>query len=156
MKHMTSLDALDRKIVNALQSEGDLSHAKLGEQVGASSAACWRRVRSLESAGVFGPTVRLVNPTAVGKNVSVLCQVKVASQDPTSRQSFEKLIATREEIVECYSMTGDWDYLLLIIATDIPEFETILMKEILSHPSVASSSSLFALKRIKYTTSIPV
>ena len=153
---MIKLDPLDRKILNALQNDGNLSNAKLGESVGASSAACWRRVRSLESAGVFGPTVRLVNPSAIGKNVSVLCQIKVVSQDPTSRDSFEKLIGTRDEIVECYSMTGEWDYLLLVIASDIPAFETFLMKEILSHSSVASSSSLFALKRIKYTTSIPV
>ena len=153
---MTKLDPLERKIINALQRDGDLSHAKLADKVGASSASCWRRVRALQAAGVFGPAVRLVNPAAVGKNVSVLCQIKVVSQDPASRESFEKLIAMRDEIVEGYSMTGDWDYLLLIIASDLPAFEAFLMKEILSHPAVASSSSLFALKRIKYTTAIPV
>lgn len=153
---MITLDALDRKIISILQKDGDLSHAKLAERVGASSASCWRRIKSLENSGVLGETVRLVTPSSVGKDVNVFCQIKVASQDPASRKDFEKLMRTRDEVMECYSMSGEWDYLLRVVTSDILEFEAFLMSEILSHPSVESSSSLFALNRVKYTTAIPL
>jgi DNA-binding Lrp family transcriptional regulator len=153
---MISLDALDLKILQALQREGDISHAKLAETIGASTASCWRRIKVLEDKGVLGPVVRLVNPEAVGLGLDVLCQVRVKSQEPESRKSFEKFIATHNEVVECFSMSGEWDYLMRIMVGSVTDYENFVMRELLAHAAVAASTSHFALKRIKYTTALPL
>ena len=156
MNETHQLDALDRKILRVMQERGDLSHAALGEEVGASAASCWRRIKALEGAGVLGAAVRLVEPQAIGRGLDVLCQVRVKSQDQEARRQFEALVASHDEIMECYSMSGEWDYLLRVVVADVRDYERFLMHELLNHGAVAASASHFALKRIKYTTAMPV
>jgi len=153
---MNSLDALDRRILKILQQEGDISHSKLAESVGASSASCWRRIKALEERGVLHGAVRLVNPETVDLSLDVLCQVRVKSQEPGSRDDFEQFVGNHPEIVECFSMSGEWDYLLRVMVSSVAKYEHFLMRELLAHPSVATSASHFALKRIKYTTALPL
>ena len=153
---MEHISHLDRKILYALQRRGDISHAALAEEIGASTASCWRRIKALESAGVLGPTVRLVDPAAIGRELNVLCQVRMKAHDLAAREDFERFIDAHEEIMECYSMTGEWDYLLRVIVGNVSDYERLLMRELLSHPAVATCSSHFALKQIKYTTAMPV
>lgn len=153
---MQQLDALDRRILRVLQRRADISHADLSEEVGASPASCWRRVRALEEAGVLKEHVRLVDPFAVGRGLDVICQVRMKSHEPAARLSFEQLAQDHDQVMECLSMSGEWDYLLRVVVRDVREYETFLMRELLGHPSVANSASQFALKRVKYTTSIPV
>jgi DNA-binding Lrp family transcriptional regulator len=150
------MDTVDRQILRTLQADGSLSIAALATQVGTSTASCWRRVRSLEAAGVLGRTVRLVDARKVHRGVNVLCQVRLKSHAPESRRGFERLLESHEEIMECYSMSGEWDYLLRIVVADIDEYERFLMKHVLNHESVATVASNFALSQLKYSTALPV
>jgi DNA-binding Lrp family transcriptional regulator len=149
-------DPVDRRIVRELQRDASLSHAALGEKVGASAASVWRRVRALEKAGVLGRTVRLADPAAIGRAVNVLCQVRMNRQTVSDRAGFEEFIQAREEIVECYAMSGEWDYLLRIAVRDVADYDRFIMRGVLAHPSVANAASNFALRQVKYTTAIPV
>ncbi|MCC6827346.1 MAG: Lrp/AsnC family transcriptional regulator [Novosphingobium sp.] len=156
VKFMSELDAIDRKILDHLQTDASLSNAELAERVGSSAASCWRRVKILEAAGVLGPTVRLLNPQALGRSVNVLCNLRVRSHTREVRNAFEDFVRERREIVECYSMSGEWDYLLRIVVADVADYELFLMRVLLDHPSVGGASSHFALSQTKYTTALPV
>ncbi len=150
------LDAIDRRIVRALQRDASLSHAALAESVGASAASVWRRVRTLEKEGVLGPSVRLADPALLGRSVNVMCQVRMHRQTVDARAEFESFIQSREEIVECYAMSGEWDYLLRIAVRDVADYDRFIRQGVLAHPSVANAASNFALRQVKYTTEIPV
>ncbi|HEX2763188.1 MAG TPA: Lrp/AsnC family transcriptional regulator [Allosphingosinicella sp.] len=156
MKDTAHLDAVDRRIVRELQRDASLSHSALAERVGASPASVWRRVRSLEKAGVLGRAVRIANPEALGRAVNVLCQVRMTRQTVEARSDFEDFIQSREEIVECYAMSGEWDYLLRIAVADVADYDRFIMRGVLAHSSVANAASNFALRQVKYTTEIPV
>ena len=156
MKEDDHLDAVDRRIIRELQRDAGLSHAALAEQVGASAASVWRRVRSLEKAGVLGKAVRLASAEYLGRSVNVLCQVRMTRQTVEARADFEDFIRAREEIVECYAMSGEWDYLLRIAVRDVADYDRFIMRGVLAHPSVANAASNFALRQVKYTTEIPV
>jgi Lrp/AsnC family transcriptional regulator len=156
MSDTHQLDEIDRRIVRALQRDASLSHAALAESVGASAASVWRRVRNLERAGVLGATVRLVDPGRLGRSVNVLCQVRMTKQTMDARDEFERFIQSREEIVECYAMSGEWDYLLRIAVRDVADYDRFIRQGVLAHASVANAASNFALRQVKYTTEIPV
>ncbi|SMF77890.1 Lrp/AsnC family transcriptional regulator [Allosphingosinicella indica] len=156
MKEDGQLDAIDKRLLRELQRDAGLSHAALAEKVGASSASVWRRIRALEQAGVIGKTVRLADPEALGRSVNVLCQVRMNRQTTASRAEFEQFIQSRAEIVECYAMSGEWDYLLRIAVKDVADYDRFIMRGVLAHPSVANAASNFALRQVKYTTEIPV
>ncbi len=150
------MDAVDRRIVRALQRDASLSHAAMAETVGASAASVWRRVRNLEKEGVLGASVRLASPERLGRSVNVMCQVRMTRQTMDARDEFERFIAGREEIVECYAMSGEWDYLLRIAVKDVADYDRFIRQGVLAHPSVANAASNFALRQVKYTTEIPV
>ena len=151
-----TLDHVDRAILRALQEEGDLSQAALAEKVGASAASCWRRIAKLEEAGVLTKTVRLVNAERIDKGLNVFCQVRMKSHAESARQDFERFISSHREVLECYSMSGEWDYLIRAVVGNVREYEELLMRGILAHEAVLSSSSHFAMKAVKYTTALPV
>src|SRR4051812_37020658 len=100
MKPAFQIDGVDRRIIRELQRDASLSHAALGERVGASPASVWRRVRALEQEGILGKSVRLADPAALERSVNVLCQVRMARQNVEARAEFEEFIQSREEIVE--------------------------------------------------------
>ena len=154
--NMFHLDEIDRRIVRELQRDASLSHAALAERVGASAASVWRRVRVLEKESVLGPSVRLANAERLGRSVNVLCQVRMTRQTIEARAEFEEFIRSRAEIVECYAMSGEWDYLLRIAVKDVADYDRFIMRGVLAHPSVANAASNFALRQVKYTTEIPV
>ena len=156
MKSSLDLDAIDKKILAILQRDATVSHTDLAERVGASSASCWRRVKAMEAAGILVSTVRLVDPAKLGRGVNVLCSVRVVSQLHASSIAFEAFVKDHPEIVECYSMSGDWDYLLRVVAADVADYNEFLMGKMLKHPAVASASSHFALETIKFTTTLPI
>ena len=153
---MFQLDGIDRRIIRELQRDASLSHAALAEKVGASPASVWRRVRALEAEGVLGRSVRLASAEHLGRAVNVLCQVRMTRQSIEARAEFEEFIQSREEIVECYAMSGEWDYLLRIAVRDVADYDRFVMRGVLAHPSVANAASNFALRQVKYTTEIPV
>ena len=156
MNEIDHIDGVDRRIIRELQRDASLSHAAVAEKVGASSASVWRRVRNLEKSGVLGRAVRLADPKALGREVNVLCQVRMTRQTVEARSDFEDFIQSREEIVECYAMSGEWDYLLRISVRDVADYDRFIMRGVLAHPSVANAASNFALRQVKYTTEIPV
>jgi Lrp/AsnC family transcriptional regulator len=156
MSESRNLDAIDRKLLGALQRDASLSHAELADRVGASTASCWRRIRALETDGVLGRQVRLVDATRIGRGVNVLCHIRMKSHSAEATDAFESFVAARDEIIECYSMSGDWDYLLRILVADVEDYNRFLMRIVLRHPSVATGSSHFALAQVKYTTAVPI
>ncbi len=153
---MFQMDEIDRRIVRELQRDATLSHAALADLVGSSGASVWRRVRVLEKEGVLGRTVRLANAELLGRSVNVLCQVRMSRQTVEARAQFEDFIQARPEIVECYAMSGEWDYLLRIAVEDVADYDRFIMRGVLAHPSVANAASNFALRQVKYTTEIPL
>lgn len=156
MKALSILDAVDRRILTELQRDASLSHADLAERVGTSAASCWRRIKSLEAAGILVATIRLVDAERVGRGVNVFCNVRICSHARDVRASFEEFVRSRPEVLECYSMSGDWDYLLRVVAADVGDYEQFLMRTLLEHPAVGGASSHFALSLTKFTTAIPV
>lgn len=150
------MDEVDRKILRALQRGSEQNQADLALAVGASTASVWRRIRALEADGVIGPQIRLVDPEAVGCTLNVVCQVRMRTHDREARAEFERFIEGRDEIVECFSMSGEWDYLLHVVAHTVADYERFLMREVLGHKAVATSASHFAMRRIKYTTALPI
>jgi DNA-binding Lrp family transcriptional regulator len=156
MKSPIELDAIDRRILAVLQGDASLSSAELAERVGSSAASCWRRVKALEAAGILGPAVRLLDAEAIGRKVNVLCNIRVRSHVRDVRASFEEFVRQRQEIMECYSMSGEWDYLIRVVVADVEDYERFLMRVLLEHPAVGSASSHFALSVTKYTTALPV
>lgn len=150
------LDQIDRKLLHELQRDASISHAELAERVGASTASCWRRIRALEADGILGRPVRLVDAARIGRGVNVICHIKIKGHSAETTEAFEDFIAARDEIIECYSISGDWDYLLRILVTDVEDYNRFLMRTVLRHPSVATGSSHFALAQVKYTTAVPI
>lgn len=156
MKESVKLDPLDRRILAQLQRDASLSNAELAERVGSTSPSCWRRIRQLEDAGVLKETVRLADPKLLGQSVNVLCQVRMRDYSAECIERFEDFVERSERIMECYSISGDWDYLMRIVASDVAGYEHFLMRVMLKHPSIASASSHFALSITKYQTALPV
>ena len=156
MKDELHFDEIDRKLLRALQHDASLSHAALAEQVGASPASCWRRIKALEAAGVLRDSVRLVDAEKVGRGVNVMCQLRMKSHATAQRQEFEAFLRGRPEIMECHSMSGEWDYLMRVVVADVTGYERFLMGTLLNHPNVANAASHFALSQVKYTTAMPI
>lgn len=153
---MRQIDAIDRRIIAELQADGTITHNQLAERVGASSASCWRRIKVLEAEGILTRTVRLVDPHKIGRGVNVLCNVRMRSHGAQTRGAFERFVLTRPEIIECFSMSGDWDYLMRIVVADVADYNHFLMEVLLAQEAVAGASSHFALALTKYTTELPV
>lgn len=156
MEKSNQIDLLDRRIIAELQRDASLSHAELAQRVGSSTASVWRKIRALENAGILLGSVRMVDAGMVGYGVNVLCNVRARSHSVEARTSFEDFVRERPEILECYSMSGDWDYLLRIVARDVADYEAFLMRTLLHHPAVASASSHFALSVTKHIIALPI
>ena len=149
------LDAIDLKILAALQDDARIANTDLAEAVGLSPAPCLRRVRALEEAGVIRRHVSLVDPRAVGLPVSVFVNVSLERQIESALNRFESSVRNRPEVMECYLMTGDADYLLRVVMPDLGAYERFLLEHLTRIPGVASIKSSFALKQVKYSTALP-
>jgi Lrp/AsnC family transcriptional regulator, leucine-responsive regulatory protein len=155
-KEMVALDQIDRKIIKALQDNARLSSQELSERVGISTSPCWRRVKALEDAGVITRYVTLVDPEALGLSISIFTNVSLDKQVETALETFQKAVRKRPEVMECYLMTGDFDYLLRVVVGSLHDYERFLLDHLTKIPGVASIKSSFALKQVKYTTALPV
>ena len=150
------LDAIDHKILAALQADGRLSNVELAERVGLSPSPCLRRVRLLEEAGVINRYVALVDQRAVGLPVSVFISIKLERQHEEDLDKFEAEVSGYPEVLECYLMTGSRDYLLRVATRDLSAYERFLKTKLTRVENVASIESSFALKQVKYTNSLPL
>lgn len=149
------ISASDRKLLEALQEDVTLNQIDLAERAGLSRTSVWRRVRELEEADVIESRVALLNPKTLGLQIHVLLSVTMVEHSDKTRQSFEYHVGNLPEVMECFSVSGERDYVLQIISRDIESYNEFLNTKILHHDSVHSASSSFALRRVKYTTALP-
>jgi DNA-binding Lrp family transcriptional regulator len=152
----TPLDSTDRAILNELQRDAKLSNVDLAARIHLSPSPCLARVRELERAGVIQRYVALANPQTLGLNVSVFIQISLDKQVERSLEVFEKAIAEYPQVMECYLMTGDADYMLRVIVADVPALQKFIVGGLARIPGVSNIRSSFALKQVKYETALPV
>jgi DNA-binding Lrp family transcriptional regulator len=151
-----TLDAIDQKILAALQGNARLTNVELAEQAGLSPSPCLRRVRTLEDYGIIKGYAALVDQESVGLPVSVFIMVSLEKQIEHALEVFEERIRALPEVMECYLMTGDSDYLLRVVTSDLQAYEKFLMHQLTKFPSVNSIKSSFALKQVVYRTALPI
>jgi Lrp/AsnC family transcriptional regulator, leucine-responsive regulatory protein len=150
------LDAIDIKILNALQEDASISNIELADRVGLSQSPCLRRVKALEEARIIRKRVTLLEPRSIDLSVNVFVNVTLEKQIRERLQDFEKEVLRRPEVLECYLMTGEADYLLRVVVQDLDAYERFLKNHLTRIPGVASIKSSFALNQVQYRTALPL
>jgi Lrp/AsnC family transcriptional regulator, leucine-responsive regulatory protein len=151
---MIQLDEIDCSILNALQQEGRISIIDLAERVGLSATPCARRVKHLEDEGVIERYTAVLNPRVLGKRLDVFVNVRLRSSTSEAIEIFERAIKSMPEVVECYLVTGNYDYLVHIKVADIDDFKSYVRERLSGIASVGETVSSIALEQTKHTTSI--
>jgi Lrp/AsnC family transcriptional regulator len=146
----------DRRLLAALQRDATLNQSELAEIAGMSRTSCWRRIRDFEDAGLIERQVVLLNPKLAGFTIEVLVLVAMTEHSEKNRESFERHVSLLDEVMECFSVSGERDYLLQVVARDMDSYNDFLNAQILRHPAVQSASSTFVLRRVKYSTALPL
>jgi len=149
-------DEIDHKILRVLQEDGRISNQDLADQVGLSPSPCLRRVKALEESGVIQKYVALVDPAAVRQTLQAIVEVRLNQQTVASVAQFEKQILKYPQVLECYLMAGDWDYMLRVVAHDLDDFRTFCVDSLAKIPGVANVKSSICMKQVKYSTALPV
>ncbi len=150
------IDEIDRRILDELQRDAGVSTTDLAARVGLSMSPCWRRIRRLENLGVIRGRVALLDRHALGLEVTVFASVKLSAHGRQSLHEFEAAVLELDEVVSCHVMTGEIDYLLQVVTTDIGSYETFLREELLGLATVREVHSQIALSELKNTTRLPV
>lgn len=154
------LDAIDRRILRALQANGRATYDELAAEVGLSGSATLRRVKRLEEAGVIAGYVALVRPDSVGLGLSAYINVRLEKHAETHKRTpmdlFRASVQAWPEVVECAALTGEMDYLLHVLVQDMAHYSRFIMETLLKHPSVQDCKTSFVLQRLKSTTALPV
>ena len=149
-------DRADRLILETLQRNARITNAALAEKVHLSESACLRRVRSLEQSGLISGYSALVNQEKAGFPVNLFVNITVDRQDQKDLQAFEQAVRRIPEVMECYLMTGDYDYLLRVVVADTADFERIHSQHLTRLPSVIRVHSSFALRTVQKSFALPV
>jgi Lrp/AsnC family leucine-responsive transcriptional regulator len=150
------LDDIDRKIIAALQADGKITVNELAEKVGLSASPCARRVRLLEQAKVIKGYTAIIDQKKVGLPISAFASIKLERQREDALERFSKAVSRWPEVVDCYLMTGQRDYLLRIVVRDLEAYERFLNDKMTRLEGVASIETSFALKQIKRSEALPV
>jgi DNA-binding Lrp family transcriptional regulator len=150
------MDEFDLKMLRALQQDGRLTNQELADLIGLSPSQCSRRRVTLEKAGVITGYHAAVSNAAVGLNVLVFIQVSLATQAPDSGQAFAKLIRGVDEVQECYSLTGEADYLVKLVVPNLEALSRVINDVFLPHRSVGRVQSSVVLDRVKETARLPL
>ncbi len=150
------IDRTDRAILHELQLDGRLSNVALAERVNLSESACLRRVRSLEDSGVISGYAMIVDQAKVGFSTTVFVQISLDRQQREDLEKFERAVAAVPEVVECYLMTGDADFLLRVVAADAADYERIHSTHLTRLPGVTRVHSSFSLRNIVKKTELPI
>ena len=153
---MISLDRTDRSILHELQLDGRISNVKLAERINLSESACLRRVKMLEDAGIIDGYAMLINQAAVGLSGNVFVEITLNRQRREDQDAFEAGVAHVPEVMECYLMSGDYDYLLRVVVADTGDYERIHHEQLTSLPGVARVRSSFALRAATKRTELPI
>ena len=152
----STLDVLDRKMLQELQQDGRITNQRLSELVGLSPSPCLRRLRQLESEGVITGYVALVDPVTVGMSVTAFVRIRLDRQDDRHLAAFEDAVAGFPEVMECYLMSGEADYQLRVLVPSLAAFEDFLRFKLTRIPAVAEVTTSFALRPVVYRTALPV
>ena len=150
-----TIDATDLRILRQLQEHGRLTNVDLAARVGLSPSPCLARVKAMEKSGVINRYVALVNPDALDLGIIVFIQVALERQVESALETFEARMLAFDEVMECYLMTGDSDYLVRLVVKDMASLQRFITKELTTIPGVANIRSSFALKQVKYKTALP-
>ncbi|MCI5044842.1 MAG: Lrp/AsnC family transcriptional regulator [Aquisalinus sp.] len=150
------LDQIDRKILHYLQENARITNADLAEKVGLSPTPCLRRLRRLESEDIIKGYHTEVNREALGIGVTVVIMIKLEREDEASLRSFEAEISERPEVVECFLVTGKFDYFLRVIIPNLVDYEAFLSETLLRMNNVASVESSFTLRQVTKKNVLPL
>jgi Lrp/AsnC family transcriptional regulator, leucine-responsive regulatory protein len=150
------MDSMDRRILRELQHDASLSNVELARRVGLSPSPCLARVRALEVSGVIRQYVALANPVALGLGLNVFINISLRTQSKDALARFEQRIAEHDEVMECYLMTGDSDYLIRVVVADIAALERFIIDQLTPIADIEKIRSSFALKQVRYNTALPL
>ncbi len=150
------MDSTDLKILQELQVDGALSNVELARRVHLSPSPCLTRVRALEAQGVIQRYVALADPKALGLGLNVFISISLKEQSRQALADFEQRIAEHDEVMECYLMTGDSDYLIRVAVADIAALERFILNQLTPIAGIEKIRSSFALKQVRYKTALPL
>jgi Lrp/AsnC family leucine-responsive transcriptional regulator len=150
------LDRIDIAILQQLQQNARITNAELARAVNLSPTPCFNRVRALEKLGLFRQQVTLLDADALGLHLNVFIQVSLEKQVEDALRRFEQAVGERPEVMECYLMTGDADYLLRVVVPDMQSLERFIVQWLTKIPGVSNIRSSFALKQVRYKTALPL
>jgi len=153
---LIDLDVVDVKILSLLQRDATIPTAEIAQRVGLSQSPCWRRIKRFRDEGLICKEVCLLDPKEAGLGVTVFATVTLVQHSEEHVRQFEDIVERRPEIMECYTITGDRDYLLRIVAKDIEAYDHMLTEQFLHLPIINSVNSRFALRSVKYSTELPI
>ena len=151
-----NLDAIDLRILRELQTDASLSNVALAQKVGLSPSPCLARVKALERGGLIRQVVALLDAQRLGLHLNVFISISLKQQTRAALQEFEAQICARDEVMECYLMTGDSDYLIRVAVSDIGALEKFILEQLTPIPGVEKIRSSFALKQVRYKTALPL
>lgn len=149
-------DDSDRRILRAIQARPDITMRELGELTGLSHSPCWRRLQRLQNEGAVSARRFVVDPEAVGYDILVFCFVKIAGHQRDKLRAFEEAVQDVPEVMQCHSLSGEYDYVLQVIATSVRHYEAVVKNAIVELPNVQSVNTSFTLKRVKHSLNVPV
>jgi len=151
-----ALDRYDRAILDALQKDGRISNVQLAAAVNLSESACLRRVRALEESGMIDRYVALINQARAGLPGNVFVHIGLHREEESELAAFEEAVHSIPEVMECYLMTGEFDYLLRVVVTDMADFERLHKESLTRLPGVARVNSSVAIRTVQKTTELPL
>jgi len=151
-----SLDHTDRKILDLLQSEPGVNASAIGERIGLSQSACWRRIQRLRDEGVFSDHPVILNREKVGLTTMVFAHVKLTSHGRSNLSDFADAVRSYPEVMDCYVLLGQVDFLLRIVAEDIKAYEQFFFEKLSQLPGIQEVTSSIVLSDIKHSTALPV
>ena len=146
----------DIELLKILQRDATISTATLAERINISQSPCWRRVNRLEQEGVIHERVALLNRDALGMDVVVFATINLTATGRQNLEAFEREIVRHPEVMECYTMTGIWDYMLKIVTKDIRHYETFVRNTLTESPAIRELHSHMAVTEIKNSTHLPL
>ena len=153
---MSDLDQTDIKILEILQQDASRGSAEIAEQLNMSQSPCWRRINRLEQEGVIQRKVALLNREALGMDLVAFTTINLSAAGRKNMERFEKGVLQLDEVVECYTMTGAWDYMLKVVVKDIRHYEQFVRKRLLELPMIGEVHSHMAVTEIKNTSELPL
>jgi Lrp/AsnC family transcriptional regulator len=151
-----ALDETDLKILRAMQRDGEASIQEIGDRVGLSHTPVWRRIKRMQEAGLIRGRAWRLDPERVGLDVSIFVFVKLDRHSPEVLEAFEQATLYVPEILQCYTMSGEFDYLLRVVVSSVRNYEKTIKGKLLRLPHVGSLNSHFALNEIKNTGELPL